>query len=173
MPVRRPTERPFRQRPWSASALSTSHRVQRLKAIPDLAQFQNRNIERVAISQRVAAADSPVDRIFGRPAARRLAMSQPVYAAQKATGRNASGLEGLHSIPRHGRGVLSGAVCTLDRVGVVRPVSKRVFKWHPCHDFASLRVRCRWWGWDRRAPTPTQRRGSNPRPRARVIAKLQ
>jgi hypothetical protein len=54
-------------------------------------------------------------------------VGQSVDAAQKATGRNASGLESLHSIPRYGRVVLPGAVCTLDRVGVVEPVSKRVF----------------------------------------------
>jgi hypothetical protein len=72
--------------------------VQRLQAIPELHQFQNRNIKRVTVGRGVAAANPPVEGIFRRPDAGRLAVSQSVDPAEKPTSGNASGLESLHSI---------------------------------------------------------------------------
>jgi hypothetical protein len=128
--------------------LATSHPVNGIKAIAETGQFHNCNIERVAICGWIAATDSSVERVFGRPATGRLTVSNSVKSAEKTAGRNTSGLECLHSILRGRRALISGSPCgTLDRVGVTKSVTDRVLRWHPCHDCASLRVRCRWWGW--------------------------
>jgi hypothetical protein len=78
--------------------LPASDPVERLQAIAELHQFQNRNIQCVTVGRWVAATDPPVERIFRRPDAGRLAVSQPVDPAEKPTSGNASGLEGLYSI---------------------------------------------------------------------------
>ena len=147
-----------RQRPWSESALATPNPVNGIKAITDTGQFHNCNIQRVAIRGRIAAADATVERVFRRPATGRLPMGKPVKSAEKTAGRNASGLDCLHSILRRRRVLISGSSCgTLDRVGVTQSVTERLLEWLPCHDALPCVCGAAGGGGDRRITTPTER----------------